>query len=72
MSELTNTEKNFLIDNVDFNGFILWLNAIKLANEDISALDIKNDELNKILNRQSFAIKSLKFSIVASKPLVEN
>ena len=72
MSELTNKEKKLLINNVDFNGFILWINAIKLANEDIYALDIKNDELNKILNRQSFAIKSLKFSIIACKPLVEN
>jgi hypothetical protein len=72
MSELSVLEKKNIIDNVDFNGLILWTKSIELANKDISDLCLKNKSLRIILDRQMSAIKGLKATIVASKPVMED
>lgn len=72
MSELTYIEKKNIIDNVDFNGLVLWTNSIELANKDISDLCLENKSLRIILDRQISAIKGLKATIVASKPIMED
>ena len=72
MSELKYIEKKTIIDNVDFNGLVLWTNSIELANKDISDLCLENKSLITILDRQISAIKALKATIVASKPIMED
>ena len=72
MTELNEQQKKLIIDNVDFNGLALWTKSIELANKDISDLCLKNKSSRIILDRQMSAIKGLKATIVASKPVMED
>ena len=72
MSELNEEQKKLLIDNVDFNGLTLWTNSIELANKEMFELSKNNKPLQKICDRQISAIKGLKLTIIASKPVMKN
>lgn len=72
MSVLNEKQKKLLIDNVDFNGLTLWISAIELANKEMVELSLDNKPLQIILDRQFSAIKGLKLSIIASKPIMKN